>query len=100
MSISEHFNNSFTNIRPNLVKLIPLVNKVHMAYLGDAVQDTIFIEHVTCDEISTIVSNLKNNATGFDEISAVYLKCLCQVLQVHCCIFVICLFQKMCFPHN
>ena len=45
-----------------------------MAYLGDAVQETIFLEPVTCDEISTIVPNQKNNATGFDEISAVFLK--------------------------
>ena len=42
--------------------------------MGDAVQDTIFLEPVTCDKISTIVSNLKSNATGFDEISAIYLK--------------------------
>ena len=66
MSISEHFNGFFINIGPNLAKLIPHVKKVPMAYMGDAVQDTIFLEPVTCDEISTIVSNLKNNATGFD----------------------------------
>ena len=74
MSISEHFNDFFINIGPNLAKLIPHVKKVPMAYMGDVVQVTIFLEPVTCDEISTIVSNLENNATGFDEISAVYLK--------------------------
>ena len=37
-----------------------------MAYLDDAIQETIFIEPVTFDEIQTIVSSLKNNATGFD----------------------------------
>ena len=74
MSISEHFNDFFIKFGPNLAKLIPHVKKVPMAYMGDAVQDTIFLDPVTFDEISTIVSNLKNNATGFDEISAVYLK--------------------------
>ena len=71
MSISEHFNDFFINIGPSLAKLIPRVKKVPMAYLGDAVQETIFLEPITCDEISTIVSKLKNNATGFDEISAI-----------------------------
>ena len=51
-----------------------MLKKVPMAYLDDAVQETIFLEPVTCNEISTIVSNLKNNATGFDQISAIYLK--------------------------
>ena len=45
-----------------------------MSYLGDALQETIFLEPVTCEEINSIVSNLKNNATGSDDISAVYLK--------------------------
>ena len=73
-SISEHFNDFFINIGPNLAKSIPHVNKKPMAYLDDAIQETIFIEPVTFDEIKTIVSSLKNNATGFDEINAEYLK--------------------------
>ena len=73
-SISEHFNDFFVNIGPNLAKSIPHVNKKPMAYLDDAIQETNFIEPVTFDEIKTIVSSLKNNATGFDEINAEYLK--------------------------
>ena len=44
MSISEHFNDFFINIGPNLAKLIPHVKKVRMAHMGDAVQDAIFLE--------------------------------------------------------
>ena len=44
-----------------------------MAFLDDAIQETISIEPVTFHEIKTIVS-LKNNATGFAEINAEYLK--------------------------
>ena len=74
MSVSEHFNDFFINIGPNLAKSIPHVKRMPMSYLGDALQETIFLEPVTCDEINSIVSNLKNNATGSDDISAVYLK--------------------------
>ena len=45
-----------------------------MTYLNDAIQETIFLEPVTLEEIRAIVSSLKNNATGFDEINAEYLK--------------------------
>ena len=45
-----------------------------MTYLNDAIQETIFLEPVTLEEIKAIVSSLKNNATGFDEINAEYLK--------------------------
>ena len=74
MSVSEHFNDFFINIGPNLAKSIPHVKRMPMSYLGDALQETIFLEPVTCEEINSIVSNLKNNATGSDDISAVYLK--------------------------
>ena len=37
-----------------------------MTYLNDAIQETIFLEPVTLEEIKAIVSSLKNNATGFD----------------------------------
>ena len=74
MSVSEHFNDFFINIGPNLAKSIPHVKRMPMSYLGDALQETIFLEPVTCEEINSILSNLKNNATGSDDISAVYLK--------------------------
>ena len=45
-----------------------------ITYLNDAIQETIFLEPVTLEEIRAIVSSLKNNATGFDEINAEYLK--------------------------
>ena len=45
-----------------------------MTYLNDAIQEAIFLEPVTLDEIKAIVSSLKNNATGFHEINAEYLK--------------------------
>ena len=57
-SISEHFNDFFINVGPNLAKSIPCVNKMPMTYLNDAIQETIFLEPVT----------------GFDEINAEYLK--------------------------
>ena len=72
-SISEHFNDFFINVGPNLAKSIPCVNKMPMTYLNNAIQETI-LEPVTLEEIKAIVSSLKNNATGFDEINAECLK--------------------------
>ena len=57
-----------------MAKPTPRANKKPMAFLDDAIQETISIEPVTFDEIKTIVSSLKNNATGFDEINAEYLE--------------------------
>ena len=55
---------------------------------------------VTCDEISTIVSNLNKMPLDLMKLVSYITKCLCQVLQVLWCIFVICLFQKVCFPRK
>ena len=50
-SISEHFNAFFINVGPNLAKSIPCVTKMPMTYLNDAIQETIFLEPVTLEEI-------------------------------------------------
>ena len=42
--IFEYFDDFFIHIGPNLAKLIPHVKKVPMAYLRDAVQETIFLD--------------------------------------------------------
>ena len=70
--------------------------------MGDALKETIFLVPVTYDEINSIVSNLKNNATGSDEISA---ECLEMSLPsianpLVYIIWVVCLFQKVCSPHS
>ena len=44
-----------------------------------------FLEPITLEEIITIVSTLNNNATGFDEINAEYLKCPGRVLLILWC---------------
>ena len=47
MSVSEHFNDFFINIGPNLAKSIPHVKRMPMSYLGDALQEIIFLEKLT-----------------------------------------------------
>ena len=90
MSISEHFNDFFINIGPNLAKLIPRVKKVPMAYMGDAVRDTIFLEPVTMLHVMKSVQLCliwKIMPLDLMKLVPYISKCLCQVLQVLWCIY-------------
>ena len=71
--ITESFNNFFINIGPTLAKSIPCINKSPLASMGDMVMESIYLQPVTCEEISKILLDLKNTACGWDEMSASFL---------------------------
>ena len=47
---------------------------MELAYVGNGFTDSLFLEPVTLDEIMKIVSSLKETATGYDDISAMFPK--------------------------
>ena len=72
--ISDKFNDFFTSIGPSLAKKIPQQNVSPMEYMKEKLVNSMFMEPVKEDEVTTIISNLKNSAPGHDEITAGTLK--------------------------
>ena len=59
----------FVNIGNNLAKRIPIVKTLPCRYMGDVVQQSLFLDPVTPEEITKIIKSLKNGALGSDEIN-------------------------------
>ena len=72
--ISEKFNDFFVNVGPTLAKKIPLIDKSPLSYLHYRVNESIFLTPVTTMELEKKLLNLKNSATGWDEINTMFLK--------------------------
>ena len=71
--ISDKFNDFFTSIGPSLAKQIPQQNVSPMEYMKEKLVNSMFMEPVKEDEVTTIISNLNNSAPGH-EITAGTLK--------------------------
>ena len=72
--ISESLNNFFINIGPTLVKSIPCINKPPLGSMRDMIMESIYLQPVTCDDISKLLVDLKNTACGYGDIGAMFLK--------------------------
>ena len=72
--ISEIFNDFFVSIGPNLAHKLPNQAQSPLSYLGNRLSNTIFLEPVTEEEVYSIVTNLKNSAPGYVEVTACILK--------------------------
>ena len=72
--ISDRFNDFFVNIGPTLAKAIPQVRNHPVSFMGDRIEQSIFLEPVTEGEINQIIISLNDNAPGYDDISAMLLK--------------------------
>ena len=59
---------------PMLAKPIPKVNKSPLSYMGNHLTESIYLESVTEKEINTLISALKDTATGFDDMNSMSLK--------------------------
>ena len=72
--ISEKFNDFFTGVGPSLAKKIPtqVISPLH--YMGNRVQNSIFLEPVHPSEIDVIMKDMKNSAPGHDGITLNVLK--------------------------
>ena len=68
--ISEKFNDFFINIGPNSAKKIPDLGMTPLNHMGPSAAHAIFLSQVTNIEIIQIIQDLKNDAPGYDEISA------------------------------
>ena len=72
--ICNKFNDFFVNIGPTLAKSIPKVDKSPLSYMGNRLNESIYLEPVTEKEIKTLISALKDTATGFDDMNSLSLK--------------------------
>ena len=78
--ICNKFNDFFVNIGPTLAKSIPKVNKSPLSYMGNRMTESIYLEPVTEKEINTLISALKDTATGFDDMNSMSLKISSEIL--------------------
>ena len=72
--ISGKFNDFFVNVGPTLAKKIPCINKYPLSYMTSRTNESIFLSPVTPVELEKMLLTLKNSATGWDEINAMFLK--------------------------
>ena len=72
--ISGKFNDFFVNVGPMLAKKIPCINKSPLSYMTSRTNESIFLSPVTPVELEKMLLTLKNSATGWDEINAMFLK--------------------------
>ena len=67
--ISEKFNDFFINIGPSLADKITKQDKSPAFYLGNKLENSIFIEPVSAHELDDILKTLRKCAPGYDEIN-------------------------------
>ena len=72
--ISEKFNDFFVGIGPSLANKIQPQNIAPEQYLGDRILQSIYLSPVTESEILKIIKDMKNAASGYDDISPQTLK--------------------------
>ena len=72
--ISDRFNDLFLNVGPTLAKAIPQVKNNPVSYMGNKIEQSIFLEPVAQNKINQIIISLNDNAQGYDDISAMLLK--------------------------
>ena len=68
------------HIGPTLAKSIPKVNKSPLSYMGNRLNESIYLEPVTEKEINTLISASKDTATGFDDMNSMSLKISSEIL--------------------
>ena len=62
------------NVGPELDKKIPRIDKNPLDYIKETVDDTIFLTPSNEKEISKIIKELRDCATGWDELPSYILK--------------------------
>ena len=73
-SYPSHLTTLSINIGSTLSKSIPCINKSDLGSMGDIVMESIYLQPVTCEEISKLFVGLKNTAFGLDGIGAISFK--------------------------
>ena len=67
--IADGFNKFFVNVGPTLSSKIPSDNRSPTTYMKNKVDESMFIAPVVDEEIISIIKNLKNGSSGWDNIS-------------------------------
>ena len=78
--IATCFNNFFVNIGPSLASKITGNIPDFKKYLPASNPHSIFLQPVTCNEISKIIISAKEGSPGWDEINAKSVKCISNVI--------------------
>ena len=74
-AIAEEFNNFFTNLGPDLAKQIQPSASNPLEFLKDTYSNSMFFQPTTAEEISDIISSLKNSSSaGHDNIPTKLIK--------------------------
>ena len=68
-TIANNFNKFFANIGPALADKIPISHKHYSEYLSYRNPSSVYLNPVTIDETRKIIINLKDCATGWDNIN-------------------------------
>ena len=95
--ISDRFNDFFVNVGPTLAKAIPQVKNNPVSFMGNKIEQSIFLEPVAQNEINQIIIALNDNAPGYDDISACCWRYLPHIYLSHWHTFVIYHFRKVYF---
>ena len=74
IDICNGFNSFFVNIGPTLAKDIPNIDKSPRSFMKTQNNHSMYINHVTDDELKNIMKNLKESSPGWDDISARVIK--------------------------
>ena len=73
--IAEYFNQFFVNIGPSLARTIPKCNIHFVSYLGDRVEESLFLNPVSEEQILAIVCKCKSKKSkGYDGIEMCLVK--------------------------
>ena len=67
-TIAEKFNGFFTNIGPNLAAKIPNQSGSPLNYMGNRIDESIFLKPMGIAELEEILGSLKKGAPGYDGV--------------------------------
>ena len=98
--ISEKFNDCFVNVCPTLAKKNSVIDKSPLSYMHSRIIESIFLSPVTPVEISKLLLTLKDSATGWDEINAMFWKTSLNCIRYPCVMYVTCPLKRGFSPHN
>ena len=80
LRIAEGFNNFYVNVGLNLAKDIPIIDKDPTEYITKQYSHSLFLEPVVADEMKSIILNLKESSSGYDDVSAKIVKSISHII--------------------
>jgi len=78
--IAEHFNYHFRDVAANLERGIPQNDDSVLEYMGDAIQNSLFVSPSNSSEVAHIIDKLKNKSYGLHLVPTFIFKCLSDLI--------------------